>query len=316
MAEPGQLPGFMPPIASNQANVVLGPVFTRRQDLHIIRMGRTGRASTSGNGMLKWIVRALAHGAYHVVLFGIIGLLCVMGAFGSATIVLNGLLAKFVCRLLRTERPPGYLENNENHEACMLSAVHENASTWYLHIGDRGVVDWMLNKTMLATPSATRLHMMYFRFAHFVQLMAMTFVAAQKGVDGISLVVLLAIHYSLERVLGSHRAARKWLEAEGVSVDAHTFRFSGRTPMIGVVHMMSEARDATWMESLLVSCPRIRVWLEELKCSAETRSQLTRELQTLSPSDKSWVLLNTQLAVEASRLIQQELRRDKLTEGL
>ncbi|KAL9005832.1 MAG: hypothetical protein Q9188_001414 [Gyalolechia gomerana] len=237
--------------------------------------------------------------------------LCFLGAFGSAAIVFNGFLSKLVCRLLRTRRPNGYLENNENHEACMMSAVHENASTWCLYIGDRGVIDWPLNKTMLATPAATRMHMAYFRFAHMVQLMAMTFVAAQKGIDGISLVVLLVLNYTLRYLLGRHRTARKWLGAECVSVDAHTFAFSGRTPMIGAIHMMSEARDAAWMETLIVPCPRIAVWLDELKCSAAMQGQLAQRMQTLSPSDRSWVLLNTQLAVQASRLIRRELSQSK-----
>lgn len=320
LAEPVQLPGGrsnIGPLEYDRADVMLRPLFKRGQELHVIRMSRTGRAAPpSQYPMLTKIAYGLRHLAYHFAMISILGVLCFLGAFGSAGIILNGLLAKLVCRLLRTERPPGYLENNENHPACMLSAVHENASNWYLHMGDRGVVDWMLNKTMLATPTATRMHMVYFRFAHVVQLTAMTYVAAQKGVDGVSLVILLAANYSLKYFLGGDGPARKWLEAEGVSIDAHTFRFSGRTPMIGAVHMLSEARDAAWMENLLVPCPRIKVWLEELKCVAETQDQRIQQMQALSPSDKSWVLLNTQLAVEASRLIQKELSHGKITESL
>lgn len=316
LAEPGQLPGGIltdTPLRDARANVTIKPVFSRRQDLHAIRMSRTGRAHSDQNSVLKLMAYVLWQSAYWVSLISIIVLLCFLGAFGSAAIVLNGVLSKLVCQLLRTERPSGYLENNENHEACMLSAVHENASTWHLYIGDRGVIDWLLNKTMLATPAATRMHMAYFRLAHILQLIAMTFVAAQKGVDGISLVALLVLNYALKYLRGSHRTARKWLEADSVSIDAHTFAFSGRTPMIGAIHMISEARDAAWMETLIVSCPRIKVWLDELKCSAAMQSQLAQRIQTLSPSDRSWVLLNTQLAVQASRLIRQELSQGKTT---
>lgn len=37
--------------------------------------------------------------------------------------------------------------------------------------------------------------------------------------------------------------------------------------MIGAIHMISEARDAAWMDTLLTPCPRVRVWLEELRCA-------------------------------------------------
>ncbi|KAI4175957.1 MAG: hypothetical protein LQ343_001239 [Gyalolechia ehrenbergii] len=314
LAEPGQLPGGIlidTPLQNNHANITLKPVFSRRQELHVIRISRTGCVHSNENSVLKAIECALSGSAYWISWVGIVVTLCFLGAFGSAAIVFNGFLSKLVCRLLRTRRPNGYLENNENHEACMLSAVHENASTWCLYIGDRGVIDWLLNKTMLATPAATRMHMAYFRFAHMVQLMAMTFVAAQKGIDGISLVVLLVLNYTLRYLLGRYRTARKWLGAECVSVDAHTFAFSGRTPMIGAIHMMGEARDAAWMETLIVPCPRIAVWLDELKCSAAMQGQLAQRMKTLSPSDRSWVLLNTQLAVQASRLIRRELSQGK-----
>ncbi|KAI4184403.1 MAG: hypothetical protein L6R41_004755 [Letrouitia leprolyta] len=317
LADPGELPGGIlidTPLQNNHEKVTIKPVFSRRQELHVIRVNRTGCVRGKQNSVLKAAACRLPSLAYWISLLGIIVTLCLLGAFGSAAIVFNGVLSKLVCRLLRTKRPNGYLENNENHEACMLSAVHENASTWCLYIGDRGVIDWLLNKTMLATPAATRMHMAYFRFAHMVQLLAMTFVAAQKGIDGISLVILLVLYYVAQYLLGDHRTARKWLRRECVSVDAHTFAFSGRTPMIGAIHMLSEARDAAWMETLIVPCPRIAVWLDELKCTAAMQSQLAERMQALSPSDKSWVLLNTQLAVQASRMIRQELSQGKARE--
>lgn len=198
----------------------------------------------------------------------------------------------------------------------MLSAIHENATTWYLYIGDRGVIDWLLNKTILITPSASRLQMAYFRLAHVLQLLAMTFVAAQKGIDGVSLVVLLVANYGFQYLFGGHKLARQWLEAEHVSVDAHTFKFSGRTPMVGTIHTLSQARDSAWMDTLIVPCPRIKVWLDELKCASDTRAQLDLDLRKLSSSDRSWVLLNSQLAIEAGRLIRRTLSKGKTTESL
>ena len=204
--------------------------------------------------------------------------------------------------------------NNENHDACMLSAVHENAQTWYLYMGDRGVIDWMLNKTMLQTPSANRLQMAYFRLAHILQLLAMTFVAAQKGVDGVCLLVLLASTHGFQYLFGGHKRARQWLEAENVAIDAHTFRFSGRTPMIGAVHALSQARNAEWMETLIAPCPRISSWLDGL--STRVDPSVRRDLGALSSSDRTWVVLNTQLTIEAERLIRHELKEGRATESL
>ena len=158
--------------------------------------------------------------------------------------------------------------------------------------------------------------MIYFRLAHVLQLLAMTFVAAQKGVDGICLMILLVINDGSQYLFGGHKMARQWLEAEKVSVDARTFIFSGRTPMIGAIHSLSQARNAAWMETLVASCPRISAWLSELKCSADTRSRLDLDLQRLSFSDRSWVVLNTQLTMQAVKLIQGELSQGKAMESL
>ena len=302
--------------ASGQSKVPVKPAFRRHQKLHVVRMSRTRRSHTLRGTLLLLFISRTGKITYHFILVGLIVLLCLLGAFGSAAILLNGLISKLVCRLLRVERPSGYLENNENHDACMLSAVHENAQTWYLYMGDRGVIDWLLNKTMLSAPTPGRLQMGYFRLAHILQLLAMTFVAAQKGVDGVSLVVLLASNYGFQYLFGGHKMARQWLEAEGVSVDAHTFMFSGRTPMVGAIHSLSQARDTSWMDSLIAPCPRISAWLYEFKCSASAREETDNNLQRLSSSDRSWVLLNTQLTVQAVNMIREELSRGKTMESL
>ena len=319
LADPGQLPGGTPigeDVPDAPGQVALRPIFSRYQEIHIVRMYRANVVYAEKSYLARFRIPELIILTYHMLLIGTIIFLCFLGAFGSAAILLIGLFSKLICRLLRTERPAGYLENNENHSACMLSAVHENASTWYLYMGDRGVIDWLLNKTMLATPMATRAHMLYFRLAHVLQLLAMTFVAAQKGIDGICLVALMVMNSTFQHLFHHHITACKWLEAERVALDVHTFRFSGRTPMVGAIHMLSDARDSAWMESLLVPCPRIRVWLEELKCAAETRERLALETKKLSHSDKAWVLLNTQLAIEAARRIRATLGQARAEESL
>ena len=302
--------------SSVQNKSAMKDCFRRHQDLHIVRMSRTNHTRTIRGTILLLILSRTGKIAYHLMLTGLVVLLCFLGAFGSAVIVLNGLVSKLVCRMLCVKRPSGYLMSNENHDACMLSAVHDNAQTWYLYMGDRGVVDWLLNKTMLAVPSASSLQTIYFRSAHILQLLAMTFVAAQKGVDGVCLVVLLIASHSFQLLFGGHKLARQWLEAEKLSVDAHTFRFTGRTAMIGVIHTLSQARDAEWMKTLIAPVPRIKAWLDELKCSPDMRARLDLDEQKLSSSDRSWVLLNAQLTIEAERLVRRELSQGKTTESL
>ncbi|KAI4250099.1 MAG: hypothetical protein L6R40_000271 [Gallowayella cf. fulva] len=313
-------PGVAPPpvhtVPAPQLQMATKAPFRRHQELHIVRMSRVNHNRTTRGTLLLILLSRTAKVVYHLILIGLVVVLCLLGAFGSAAIVLNGLISKLMCRILRAKRPPGYLESNENHDACMLSAVHENAQTWYLYMGDRGAIDWMLNKTMLATPSASRVQIAYFRLAHLLQLLAMTFVAAQKGIDGVSLVLLLVSNYGFHYVFGGHKIARQWLEAENVSVDAHTFRFSGRTPMIGVIHSLNQARDAAWMGSLVTPCPRISAWLGELKRPAYMRGQLEVYQQGLSPSDRSWVLLNTELTIQAETVIRKALSQGKTSESL
>ena len=303
-------------VSNHQNKAPSKSTFRRYQELHIIRMSRKKKTRNLKSTLLLLMVSRLGNFFYYLILVALIIVLCLLGAFGSAGIIATGLVSKIVCLLLRAERPAGYLENNEHHGACMLSAVHENANTWYLYMGDRGVIDSLLNKTMLSCPPASWITMMYFRLAHVLQLLAMTFVAAQKGIDGVCLVLLLLINYIFQYLFGGHRMARKWLEAEHVSVDAHSFRFSGRTAMLGAIHINSEAREAPWMDSLLMPCPRIKVWLEELKGTTETTDRPNPALQALSSSDRSWVLLNSQLAIQAARLIRLILSQGKTTESL
>ena len=290
--------------------------FRRHQTLHIISLSRKVHVSSIQGKFSQCGTSQCGEILYTVLLVSTAVMFCMLGAYGSAAVVLSGVVSKTACRFLRAERPAGYLENNENHEACMLSSVHGNASTWYLYIGDRGVVDWLLNKTMLSTPSAGAILTGYFRLAHLLQLLAMTYIAAQKGVDGVSLILLMLVNSALQWLFGHHRLAKQWLQKEDVSVNAHTFEFSGRTPMIGAIHMISAAKDGEWMNTLLAPCPRLKVWLDELKCTADMRTKLDRDHKKLSPSDRAWVLLNSQLAIEASRLIMRELAHEKAMEDV
>lgn len=165
--------------------------FRRSETLHVIKLGR-GAANMSWRSKVDSFMESRpADMLCILVLLALATLLCLLGAYGTAVIVLSRATSRIACHCLPIERPPGYLVNNEIHDACMLTATHENASSWFLYTGDRVIVDWLLNKTMISVrPSSTALYH-YFRFSHLLQLFVMTYVAAQKGWDGVCLFCLM-----------------------------------------------------------------------------------------------------------------------------
>ena len=157
------------------------------------------------------------------------------GLYGTATPVLGGTVSKVACRFLRFQRPPGFLTNNEVHNACMLVAVHRNSSTWCVYTGDRGIVDYLLNKPMTTPPMSNPWLLPWFRLGHRIQILAMTFVAAQKGWDGIAMIILMLLDILCDCHFGDNWMARQWLEIQGVRIETKTFQFGGRTQMLNAI---------------------------------------------------------------------------------
>lgn len=123
----------------------------------------------------------------------------------------------------------------------------------------------------------------------------MTYVAAQKGIDGVSLLVLMLGNYGVRLLGGKYQIARQWLDREGVGVEARTFRFSGRTPMVGCVHSLSGAGNAKWMDDLISPSRRREIWPQELNAAGEGGWEDKRH-ECLDSSDSTWVRLHTQMA--------------------
>lgn len=249
-----------------------------------------------------------------IFLIGVIIVLCLCGIFGTAAIVLNGMITRLVSRHIKIRRPPGYLENNEDHKACMLLSNHKNASTWYLYVGDRGVVDSLLNKPMIIIPPHNKLLSSWFKVAHIIQLLAMTFVAAQKGWDGLALLLLLMFEQAFQWYRNEDQIAKKWLADEGVSMKAKSFRFTGRTPMVGAIHKLSGSAATAWMDDIVAPCARRNVWLKQLSKEsnevAEKEAEADQDFEILSPFDQKWVSLNSGLVFEAFKVMKSELGRD------
>ncbi|KAL9124465.1 MAG: hypothetical protein Q9217_006204 [Psora testacea] len=297
----------------NGSSVPSSSPFRRHQTLHVVRLYRKFQVSSFKARAFHALFRTIIQIVYALSLIGMIALLVLLGAYGTSIVLLISLVSKAVCLGFRVPRPSGYLDNNERQDACMLSASHDNASTWYLYVGDRGVVDWLLNKNMLSVPSgkSTSLNLFaaYFRFAHLLQLLAMTYVAAQKGIDGVSLVVLMLGNYAVKLLGGKHQMARQWLGREGVGVEARTFIFTGRTPMVGCVHSLSGAKDAKWMDALISPSKRRDSWMQELG-EKEAKGPDDWQNSGLNPSDCWWVILNTKLAKNAVEMVRQHFPQE------
>lgn len=278
----------------------------------MIEFGRQKLTSSYGwNHLVDQAVEAYTFEATRFLLFlGVFVVLCLCGIFGTAIVLLIGVVTQTLCRFLKVRRPPGFLDNNENHSACMLLSSHKNSSTWYLYIGDRGVVDSLLNKTMFSIPAYGKFLTYWFRFAHVVQLLAMTFVAAQKGWDGIALLILLLSADAMHWRYGRNQIARRWLTTEDVCVKAKSFEFTGRSPMLGAIHKMSGTKVTTWMDEIMPPVPRRQAWLNRLGRGSDETSLPDSDFEALSRFDQEWVILHSGLATQAASVLQNELGKN------
>jgi hypothetical protein len=244
-----------------------------------------------------------------LAILDLITLAILYALYGTAACLVVTFFFRLSRRLVRVVRPPGYLTNNEGKNlksACMLVAIHENASTWYLYRGDREVVDTLLNKPMIhsiTSPLGAGLAF-FLRALGAFQLVAMTFVSAQKGWDGVGLLALITAAWVADRLYYSgDRLARSWMRREGVVIKARGFRFSGRTAMLGAIQLMKSEKLTSWMDGILAPSPRREVWLARLNGEAAERRKTVEE--NLSCHDRSWVELNTELSKSAVDMIKR-----------
>ncbi|KAK2606196.1 hypothetical protein QQS21_003367 [Conoideocrella luteorostrata] len=235
-----------------------------------------------------------------VLLTGVAVFLCAFGTYGTATIIVCAVVSEIAARSVTVGRPSGYLNSNETRDACMLVASHENATEWHLYIGDRGIVDTLLNKPMFIVSQKNSSHLIstWLRLADYLQLAAMTFVAAQKAWDGVCLVVLMALHRSLHLTFHGQSLAGYWLNSEGVDAAVRSFEFSGRQAMIGAVQIFSKTTTSRWMDSILVPHPRRDAWLALLD---------GHELQgSFNSRDLKWIEKAADAAVAAAEVLKKE----------
>lgn len=169
----------------------------------------------------------------------------------------------------------------------MLAGLHQNTNTWYLFAGDRGVVDTLLNKTMITLPDSRWRGVLAWtlRIAHAVQLLAMTYVAGQKGWDGVSLVVLMGVNAAWNLRRSDEQIVRRWMGREGVSVELKTFEFTGRTMLCGAVQGVSGSVRPGWMDEILAPHPRREAWLGRMR-EMERRMDVERKREVDGAGDE------------------------------
>ena len=290
------------------------PKFRRHQTLHVFHLSSQSTHERRFTWLKSISSSRVLSSVMQVLLVALIAVLILAGAYGTAIILSISLVTSGLCGAakLKIQRSPGYLRSNEPGDGCMLVSIHQNANTWQLYTGDRGIIDTLLNKTMITFSGHTGLLSTFFYVAHVVQLLAMTYVAAQKGFDGIFLIFLMVMTWGLDWANGDDALARQWLRSEKVNMVAHSFRFTGRIPLLGTVQLSSKTRESSWMDDIIAKCPRREAWL---KCLAVNGSESSadevqcKEKLVLSRADSSWLELNVRLAHEGYATVAKELSK-------
>lgn len=241
--------------------------FRRFQTLHELRFNRKPIVTSWATRLDNALCSRAGESATFLAILVLSIILAILGLYGSAALIASNAVTQLACAFHKIMRPYGYLDSNEGpQECCMLVANHSNVRTWYLFTGDRGVVDTLLNKTMIDLPD-TRYgkflaHML--SVAHTTQLLGMTYVAGQKGWDGVCLVILLFASRLARYPYRNERLAQMWLEREGIEVNARSYQFTGRMMMLGAIQKLSGSRVTEWMDSIVTAHPRREAWLAYL----------------------------------------------------
>jgi hypothetical protein len=307
---PSSFPSQKPGNCQGTDSVIARSQHRRYQRLNVLHFSKTETFDQRKPRVRFWEV------VTGTVFLCAIVVLLLYGLYGTAAALTSGLLSRTASRLIQFERPNGYLSSNEAHDACMLVGMHSNCSTWYLYTGDRGVVDNLLNKAMIRTPLSNqpfqtlRLLMLLFRVGHILHFLSMTFVAAQKGWDGVTMVLLMIAVRVTEWFWNDEMVAKQWLSGEGVSVKVRRFDFEGRMQMVGSIQLFSGSESIDWMDSLITPHPRRTALFAKLKLLRTDLAESTEANTTrLSLFDRNWVALQAELISDSASVMLEELDR-------
>jgi hypothetical protein len=285
--------------------------FRRYQTLHVLHCKYQSSTPAPRDRILHIFHNKAAQISMCVILLGASATSGLFGLFGTSAAILSSALFQLCRQFILINRPSTYLLNNEasHNTACMLVGIHQNASTWHLYIGERGIVDSLLNKPMIMSVTTVfgdmgnKYFAVFLRLLALLQLLSMTFVAAQGGWDGIGMLMLIIVAWLLDLIVyGDNQLARSWLSSESVNIKTRSFQFSGRAIMIGAIQAFKENPVQAWVDEILAPSDRRNVWLDKLK--AKDGPLVTKFETYISTFDQEWVERNltcTEGAVEIMR---------------
>ncbi|KAL4891364.1 hypothetical protein BDV59DRAFT_68321 [Aspergillus ambiguus] len=281
-------------------------LFGRAQQLNIIFVSLRGkRARTSGMLQRPWTHR-LQLTAQLLLVIGTGAVLLSLGCIGTGVLLLIGSISHFCSQYVEVRRSPLYLRNREVHEGCMLVAAHENATIWTLYLGDRGMIDSLLNKPMVEISKASPLILNWFRFAEILQVFAMTYVAGQKGWDAMCLLIIIIL-WSLTRFNSRNKHAAAWLQEEGLDTTAFRCEFPGRSELLGAVQLLSTEKRTLWMDGILAPVQRRDIWLQMVGAVDSDSKSLRESFDSLGAHDRNWVRGTGMQTMAGYNLIRKKL---------
>ncbi|OBT57607.1 hypothetical protein VE04_01449 [Pseudogymnoascus sp. 24MN13] len=306
---PSSGPTFEPtnPTAQQQ------PQFRRYQTLHLIQLSRGASPLTLVDKVRNFQLSLAFQLLLIFCLLGCAIITALFGLIGTTAAIVTSVCIQLCCQVTQIQRPSRFLGGNEPGQACMLTALHNNATTWCLFAGDRGIVDGILNKSMIYSVNcrfgerSTRVLSYIFAILGFLQLLLMTYVASQKGWDGIGLLALVTVCWAWEHVVQSDNSVvKEWVTTSDIDVKVTTFEFSGRTAMLGSIQVWKKTFVETWMDDILEPTPRREVWLSYLAGTNDSRATVDIE-KTLNDRDKRWVKGNVSRTREALKIWKQKI---------
>jgi hypothetical protein len=290
------------------------PRFHRYQTLHVVHCTHQSWRPALSHRIFRLCSHVAIQVLIFIVLLGVSAISCLFGLYGTGAAVLSSALFHLCRQFIRINRPDTYLLNNErdNNAGCMLAGIHQNASTWYLYIGERGIIDSLLNKSMILSittifgDTGTKYLASFLRLLALLQLLSMTFVAAQKAWDGVGMLVLIVVAWISDLVIyGDGQLTKRWLSSSGIGMKTKSFQFTGRAILIGAIQVFKKNPVERWMDEILAPSDRRAAWLARLK--AEDISPGTNALgSSLSTFDKEWVELNLDLTLQAVKILRRE----------
>lgn len=70
--------------------------------------------------------------------------------------------------------------------------------------------------------------------------------------------------------------------AGGVALAANSFKFTGRTALIGTVQLLSKTEESPWVDLILAKCAHRDAWLKILQCLRLHRDKSSKETSSVA----------------------------------